>query len=175
MNLVDWLQVNKWEATIFNKSIGGNLSMFYEMNGVTIRDCLVSKLYYCRASWLTQVKEIYMKKNEDWWKIFENLCFEIICDKKEKARFLQCFEISRTFPPPLSHGEKRGTIQNPAKIMHLRVALIFFPLLLGLLMMICIILANYPSKSSFRRLQILLLHSMMTKRLFWALLCIILN
>ena len=33
-------------------------------------------------------------------------------------RFLQGFEFSRAFLPPVSHGVKHGKFQNPVKIVH---------------------------------------------------------
>ena len=33
-------------------------------------------------------------------------------------RFLQDFEFSRAFLPPISHGVKRGKFQKPVKIAH---------------------------------------------------------
>ena len=39
-------------------------------------------------------------------------------------QFLQHFEISHAFFPPVSHGEKRGKIQNFVEIAHKEVAVV---------------------------------------------------
>ena len=45
-------------------------------------------------------------------------------EKLPCERFLQDFEVSRAFLPPVSHGIKRGKFQKPVKIAHKAVALI---------------------------------------------------
>ena len=61
----------------------------------------------------------------------------ILCSRtrgKEKLeqlpfeRFLQGFEFSRTFLPPVSHGVKRAKLQKPVKNAHKAVVLIFLSL-----------------------------------------------
>ena len=43
-------------------------------------------------------------------------------------RFLQGFEFTRAFPPPVSHGVKDGKFQKPVKIAHKAADLIFHSL-----------------------------------------------
>ena len=49
-------------------------------------------------------------------------------EKPPCERFLQVFEFSRAFLPPVSHGIKRGKFQKPVKIVHKAVVLIFLSL-----------------------------------------------
>ena len=61
-------------------------------------------------------------------------CIQKFTRGKEKIeqlpceRFLQGFEFSRAFLPPVSHGVKRGKFQKHVKISHKAVVLIFLSL-----------------------------------------------
>ena len=48
---------------------------------------------------------------------------QLLCE-----HFLQGFEFSRAFLPPVQHGEKREKFQNPVKYLHKAVVLIFLSL-----------------------------------------------